>query len=134
MATQQLCKPCDQQVNHTVTCHEKTTTKVETCHNKHAHEHSFTDKVKDMTHKIFDHNKHPHNNNCSTTGVKTHHHHQVKKTEGQDGHCLPKMFDHNTKKHKKKSRKNKHDGGCSDSGSSSSSDESDNEKSSKNKC
>ncbi|KAL3652758.1 hypothetical protein CASFOL_002441 [Castilleja foliolosa] len=133
MASLQCHKPCEQ-TNHTKTC--------QTNHNKHTNEHSFTDKVKEMTHKIYHPHGHPNhtqltnkptNNNCFT-GPTAHHHekkHNMKKTEGHDGHCMPKLLDHNMKMKKKKSH-NKRAGGYNDD-SGSSSDESDNE-SCKNKC
>ncbi|KAL6549878.1 hypothetical protein OROMI_020366 [Orobanche minor] len=111
MASLQCHKPSAQS-NHT-TCHEMTTTKVETtcqCQNKHNHQHSYTDKVKEITHKILNHTHKP-TNHCSTATP-----HKVKKTEGQEGHCMSNMFDH----HMKKKKNRKHDSGCSDSGSSSS--------------
>ncbi|KAL6501751.1 hypothetical protein OROGR_026884 [Orobanche gracilis] len=110
MSSLQCHKP-SAQTNHKI-CHEMTTTKVETtcqCQNKHNNQHSYTDKVKEITHKILNHTHKP-SNRCSTATP-----HKVKKTEGQEGHCMSNMFDHHMKK-----KNRKHDNGCSDSGSSSS--------------
>ncbi|KAI3468626.1 hypothetical protein Pfo_025289 [Paulownia fortunei] len=141
MASVQCHKPCEKSCQQAKcsTDHQKTT-KTETCHNKnnttHSHEHSLTDKVKELSHKVFNHHEHngcgPNNghptSNCSTTGtahcgVKTEKKHKTKKTEGQEGHCMPKMLGHMKKK------KEHNHGSCSnDSGSSSESEsESDNE-------
>ncbi|GFP86713.1 hypothetical protein PHJA_000815100 [Phtheirospermum japonicum] len=126
MASLQCHKPCEQ-TNHTTTCHQKGT-KVDTCHNKHTNEHSFTDKVKEITQKIYHPHGHghpapTHTHNCSTTTTTTTTAHTVKPTNNNcftGAHGKHRMT---KKKNKNKSAHNKHDGGCSDSGSSS--DESD---------
>lgn len=132
-----------QKTTTTETCHCKNKT---TSHNE---QHSFTDKVKEMAHSarnMFHHhdnkgsvannghavNNHvqkPTANSSSTTGaphggVRTEKKKTmtVKKTEGGEGHCMPKMLDHMKMNKKKKNKAEKHSGSSSDSGSSSESD------------
>lgn len=150
MASVQCHKPSEQ-INNQVqssTYHQKTTT-TETRHNKNhntnTNEHSFTEKVKEMAHsarKMFNHQEHEGHDpvpnhaqkptsSCSSgtahCGVKTEKKKKkkmVKKTEGYDGHCMPKMLDHvkNMKKKVKKNKEEKHGASSNDSGSSSESD------------
>ncbi|KAL9177515.1 hypothetical protein ABFS82_01G063900 [Erythranthe guttata] len=124
MASVQFQKPTEQV--QPSTNHQKTST-TETCYCKnnnstvnHNEQHSFSDKVKEMAQsarKMFNHQNPATNNSSTGGGVKTETKKKkvtTKKTEGHDGHCMPKMLDHiKNKKTKKNKDKDEFDSGSS---------------------
>lgn len=118
------CKKTNNQIQNT-TYHQKPTI-TEACHNKNhttnTHEHTLSDKVKDMAHsarKLFHHHEPDHTQkptgNCSCGLKKKKEKRMVKNLEGHERHCMPNMLDRLKNLKTTKNKEQKYSDSSSDS-------------------